>query len=63
MEALLKKSSLIAKFKEHILAQRYLKSISKGVVAQELVEALDEEHHTEYAVPKYIEEAIKWICQ
>ena len=63
VEALLKKSSLIAKFKEHILAQRYLKSISKGVVAQELVEALDEEHHTEYAVPKYIEEAIKWICQ
>lgn len=52
--------------KTHLLATRYLKSISKGVVAQELSQVFSNEKDSEEltsSVPKYISEAIKWICQ
>ena len=53
--------------KKHLLATRYLKSISKGVVAQELAQVIYDNNGAvkkfEFSMPEYISEAIKWICQ
>ncbi|CCQ93710.1 RecF/RecN/SMC N domain protein [[Clostridium] ultunense Esp] len=53
----------------HIVAARYLMSIKKGVVAQELADVISEnqinklldEAHFDFIVPTYISEAIEWI--
>lgn len=60
----------------HIIAGRYLKSIKKGEVAQELSYAISKNSQNnlsddvetkklafDFVVPTYINEAIKWICQ
>lgn len=55
----------------HLIAARYLKSIQKGVVAQELAYIISENYNKitsgekgfDFIIPNYIEEAIKWICQ
>lgn len=60
----------------HIIAARYLKSIKKGEVAQELSNVISEniekknsgikeelEVAFEFNVPSYMKEAIVWICQ
>ncbi len=66
---ILKASSLNNKNKKvHLLATRYLKSISKGVVAQELAQTLSDynsgdKKKFEFSIPDYISEAIKWVCQ
>lgn len=54
--------------KKYLLASRYLKSISKGVVAQELAQVFsdnikDDGLNFKFTMPDYISEAIKWICQ
>ena len=49
-----------------VIASRYLNSIGKGENALELAYALEENltNNTEdFVVPKYIEEALKWICK
>lgn len=46
--------------KRNIIAGRYLTSIDKGEVAQELAHVIYSES---IKVPSYIEGAIKWICQ
>ncbi|WP_414150386.1 ATP-dependent nuclease [Acetobacterium carbinolicum] len=56
---------------KHIIAARYLKSIKKGEIAQELASVIldniesteNGEEHFEFTVPSYIKEAVKWICQ
>lgn len=56
---------------KHIIAARYLNSVQKGVVAQELAFLISENHkkklkdedHFDFNIPSYISEAIKWICQ
>lgn len=59
---------------KHIIATRYLESISKGVVAQELAikimminqknnEPGEGEEQIVLNVPEYIKEAIHWIHQ
>lgn len=54
---------------KHIIATKYLNSVKKGSVAQELAYLLSETHekeapsHFEFNIPLYISEAIKWICQ
>ena len=61
-------------FMKHIIATRYLESISKGVVAQELAikimminqknnEPGEGEEQIVLNVPEYIKEAIHWIHQ
>ncbi|MEG9320772.1 ATP-dependent nuclease [Fusobacterium varium] len=45
---------------KHIIASRYLASIGKGEVAQELATILNED--IEFNVPSYIKEALKWLC-
>lgn len=66
---ILKKSGLEDEdMKKHLLATRYLKSISKGLVAQELAQVLSDynigdKKKFEFSIPDYISEAIKWICQ
>lgn len=67
----LDKSNLKTKDKIiHIIAGRYLKSIKKGVVAQELAYTISENYKEqesadkesfELVIPKYISEAIRWI--
>lgn len=54
---------------KHIIAARYLDSVKKGAVAQELAYLISENHknkdnddYFEFNVPSYIGEAIKWIC-
>ncbi|MDM5264829.1 ATP-dependent nuclease [Bacillus wiedmannii] len=57
--------------KKHIIADRYLKSITKGELAQELAQVVstpkptDQENHQHKNIvcPPYIREAITWICQ
>ncbi len=56
--------------KKAIIASRYLNSIGKGENALELSYALTENlfkrgtpNYKEFAVPKYIKDAIDWICQ
>lgn len=52
---------------KQIIASRYLMSIKKGTVAQELISVIIEEINkgdkSKLKVPPYIEEAITWICQ
>lgn len=56
---------------KHVIAARYLKSVQKGAVAQELAYLISENHQKqldgkdnfEFNIPPYIQEAIKWICQ
>lgn len=56
--------------KKHIIAGRYLNSVSKGEAAQELAYVISletnsetEEDKSEIMCPDYIKEAIKWIGQ
>ena len=51
--------------KKHIIADRYLMSISKGELAQELAHEISimEPSDNVIVCPIYIKEAIKWICQ
>jgi len=53
--------------REHLIASRYLNSVSKGENAYDLSKALEEnlnnEHDcTYFKVPQYIKDAITWIC-
>lgn len=56
---------------KHIIATKYLNSVQKGAMAQELAylisdnhkNELEEKEHFNFNIPTYIEEAIKWICQ
>ncbi|MFA0847483.1 MAG: ATP-dependent endonuclease [Methanobacterium formicicum] len=55
---------------KHIIAARYLKSVQKGAVAQELAYVVSEtcqnvpsEENFDFNIPKYIMGAIEWICQ
>lgn len=56
---------------KHVIAARYLKSVQKGVLAQELAYLISENHQKkligeenfEFNIPHYIQEAIRWICQ
>lgn len=53
--------------KKHLLAARYLKSISKGSVAQEIAQSIvnlscTEDFKVKFSIPKYLREAIEWIC-
>ncbi|NEU05184.1 ATP-dependent nuclease [Clostridium senegalense] len=53
---------------KHIVAARYLKSIKKGEIAQELATVISNNIEKEvgerfsFNVPSYIKEALKWIC-
>jgi predicted ATP-dependent endonuclease of OLD family len=47
--------------RKHIVAARYLNSVGKGMNALEISQKL-EKNECNIAVPKYIEEAVKWIC-
>lgn len=52
--------------KHAVIASRYLNSIGKGENALELAYALEENlinNTQDFVVPKYIEEALKWICE
>ncbi|WP_419761161.1 ATP-dependent endonuclease [Bacillus mycoides] len=51
--------------KKHIIADRYLMSISKGELAQELAHEISRMEPSDNMIvcPIYIKEAIKWICQ
>ncbi|WP_368495242.1 ATP-dependent endonuclease [Bacillus thuringiensis] len=51
--------------KKHIIADRYLMSISKGELAQELAHEISimESSDNMIVCPIYIKEGIKWICQ
>ncbi|WP_185148061.1 hypothetical protein [Peribacillus simplex] len=49
--------------KKGIIASRYLLSISKGEAAQEIAYVISTDEKSLIAPPKYISEAIKWICQ
>ena len=53
--------SLFEKAK-HAVASRYLSSISKGEVAQELALKLNKDTEN-FNVPIYIREALEWVCQ
>lgn len=46
---------------KHIIASRYLASIGKGEVAQELATVLSND--MEFNVPSYIKEALEWLCK
>lgn len=53
---------------KHIIASRYLNSVKKGEVAQELSFVIsnsmeEKDENMSFQVPTYISEAIKWICQ
>lgn len=55
---------------KHIIAARYLKSVQKGAVAQELAYVVSEtcknvssEENFDFNIPEYIMGAIEWICQ
>jgi hypothetical protein len=53
----------------HIIASRYLDSVKKGAVAQELAYLVSENHKKPeenrfyFEIPSYICEAIEWVCQ
>ncbi|MBA2851569.1 putative ATP-dependent endonuclease of OLD family [Methanococcus maripaludis] len=47
--------------KKHILAGRYLNSVKKGAVAQEISYVISETKISELKMPKYIRDAITWI--
>ena len=50
----------------HLIASRYLNSVSKGLHALELALTLDanlvEASPQKFAVPTYISEAVNWVC-
>ena len=51
-----------------LIASRYLNSIEKGNNALELVKVLEENMENEnccecFKVPKYIKDAIEWLCK
>lgn len=48
--------------KKNLIASRYLDSIKKGEVAQELAEVVNLNEENNIKPPTYISEAIKWIC-
>ena len=48
--------------RKHIVAARYLNSVGKGVNALKISQKLEKDG-CDIVVPKYIEEAVKWICQ
>jgi len=47
---------------KHIIATRYLNSVSKGANALEMSQSLEKDEFN-IVVPEYIEEAVKWICK
>ncbi|MBA2864393.1 ATP-dependent nuclease [Methanococcus maripaludis] len=47
--------------KKHILAGRYLNSVKKGAVAQEISYAISETKISDLKIPEYMGDAIKWI--
>ena len=56
--------------KKAIIASRYLNSVGKGENALELAYALknnldkkDTEEYCDFIVPKYMQEAIRWVCE
>ena len=54
------------RIKEKIIAGRYMTSINKGEVAQELAQAIfsiEDSEKEKIIPPDYIKEAIQWICQ
>ena len=56
----------IANKEKHLIASRYLNSLSKGENAFELANALKEnllENKSEFKVPGYIKSAIEWVCR
>ncbi len=67
----LKKDNITSAFEKarHIVAARYLKSIKKGEIAQELSYTIIEnclnhdKDRNQFKVPLYIREAIEWICR
>lgn len=52
----------VGKKRKHIVAARYLNSIGKGVNALEISQNLEKDE-CDIVVPKYIKEAVEWICQ
>jgi putative ATP-dependent endonuclease of the OLD family len=50
------------KKRKHIIAARYLNSIGKGANAIELLQKIEKDD-CDILVPKYIKEAVEWICQ
>lgn len=63
----LKKSNMDEnELKKHLIASRYLNSLSKGENAYDLAYALKEhlgKKDTKFNVPKYISDAIDWLCK
>ena len=56
--------------KKALIASRYLNSIGKGENALELASVLKDNlelkgqiEYEDFAVPEYIEEAIRWVCE
>ena len=52
--------------KKHLIAARYLNSLSKGENAYDLVHVLKEnlpENKNNFKVPQYISDAIGWLCK
>lgn len=53
--------------RQHLIASRYLNSIQKGENAYDLAKVLEEnwqkKNTAKFRVPKYIKEAISWICK
>jgi predicted ATP-dependent endonuclease of OLD family len=51
---------------QHLIADKFLSSISKGIYAQELEEFLTENEGNkdtlDYVLPAYLKNAIEWIC-
>lgn len=48
--------------KQGLIASRYLNSIKKGEVAQELAEVISLDVESKISPPNYIRRAIEWIC-
>ncbi len=52
---------------KHLIAARYLNSISKGQASQELAQLLSDSENVDiqekFTVPNYLTEAITWICK
>lgn len=48
--------------KQSLIASRYLISIKKGEVAQELAQAVSSDIESKISPPTYIRRAIEWIC-
>lgn len=60
------KACSVAHKAKHLIASRYLNSLSKGENAYELANALKEnlsENKAGFKVPSYIRSAIEWVCK